>query len=214
MSAWRMSIWCWVVFVVGMVGMVPAMFAGVPVLVVEQAVTWAAFGYGMYLTMVVIRGGDRRLAARGVQGTARVLSATRTNTIVQQGEFAWNAPYVWKYDLEVTVPGREPYPTLLAICAQLPEGATIPVRVSRLNGKRVTIDHELYDQQHAAAWSGSSESLGEVVAALSRFTTVTTPSAAATPLVADELAKLAALKDQGLITEAEFAAQKAKLLGL
>jgi hypothetical protein len=30
---------------------------------------------------------------------------------------------------------------------------------------------------------------------------------------ADELTKLAALKDQGVITDAEFAAQKAKLLG-
>jgi hypothetical protein len=30
---------------------------------------------------------------------------------------------------------------------------------------------------------------------------------------ADELAKLAGLRDQGVITEQEFAAQKAKLLG-
>jgi hypothetical protein len=31
--------------------------------------------------------------------------------------------------------------------------------------------------------------------------------------VADEIAKLAALRDKGLLTEAEFQAQKAKLLG-
>ncbi len=30
---------------------------------------------------------------------------------------------------------------------------------------------------------------------------------------ADELAKLASLKDQGVITDAEFATQKAKILG-
>jgi hypothetical protein len=30
--------------------------------------------------------------------------------------------------------------------------------------------------------------------------------------VADELAKLAALRDRGILTDAEFAAQKAKLL--
>jgi Short C-terminal domain/Phospholipase_D-nuclease N-terminal len=35
---------------------------------------------------------------------------------------------------------------------------------------------------------------------------------AGTPSSADELAKLAALKDQGVITDAEFAAQKGKLL--
>ncbi|WP_316376725.1 SHOCT domain-containing protein, partial [Enterobacter hormaechei] len=35
---------------------------------------------------------------------------------------------------------------------------------------------------------------------------------AGTPSSADEIAKLAALKDQGVLTEQEFAAQKAKLL--
>lgn len=36
---------------------------------------------------------------------------------------------------------------------------------------------------------------------------------AAAPSLADELAKLAALRDQGILTEDEFATQKAKLLG-
>ena len=36
---------------------------------------------------------------------------------------------------------------------------------------------------------------------------------AGTGSVADELAKLAALRDSGVLTEAEFAAQKARLLG-
>jgi hypothetical protein len=35
---------------------------------------------------------------------------------------------------------------------------------------------------------------------------------AGTPSTADELAKLAALKDKGIITDTEFAAQKAKIL--
>lgn len=40
------------------------------------------------------------------------------------------------------------------------------------------------------------------------------PAPVAEPVdVADQLQKLAALKDQGVITDAEFAAQKAKLLG-
>jgi hypothetical protein len=39
-------------------------------------------------------------------------------------------------------------------------------------------------------------------------------SAVASPLsVADELPRLAALRDQGLLTDEEYAAQKAKLLG-
>lgn len=39
------------------------------------------------------------------------------------------------------------------------------------------------------------------------------PQAVAGVDVADQLAKLAALRDQGVLTEAEFATQKAKLLG-
>jgi hypothetical protein len=87
-----MSLWCWVIFVAGMVLMLPALIFGPLGLVVEQVVTWAAFGYAMYLTMAVIRGGDKRLARNGVPGTAVVLSAKETNTVIQEGEFAWNAP--------------------------------------------------------------------------------------------------------------------------
>jgi hypothetical protein len=39
------------------------------------------------------------------------------------------------------------------------------------------------------------------------------PGAAAPASVADELAKLAKLRDAGALTDDEFAAQKAKLLG-
>jgi hypothetical protein len=39
------------------------------------------------------------------------------------------------------------------------------------------------------------------------------PAPAASTSVADELAKLAGLRDQGILTEDEFSAQKAKLLG-
>jgi hypothetical protein len=108
MNAWQMSIWCWIIFVVGMILMMPALIFGVPGFVVEQGVTWITFGYGMYLTMFVIRGGDKRLARNGMPGTALVLSADQTNTVVQAGEFDWEAPYVWKYGLEVTVPAGSP----------------------------------------------------------------------------------------------------------
>lgn len=39
------------------------------------------------------------------------------------------------------------------------------------------------------------------------------PAAAAGPSVPEQLQQLAQLKDQGVLTEEEFAAQKAKLLG-
>jgi hypothetical protein len=47
------------------------MIFGVPAFVVEQGVTWITFGYGMYLTMAVIRGGDERLARTGKQVASR-----------------------------------------------------------------------------------------------------------------------------------------------
>jgi len=222
MNAWRMSIWCWIIFVLGMVLMLPALIFGVPGLVAEQVVTWAAFGYGMYLSMAVIRGGDKRLARNGVPGTAIVLSAEQTNTVVQEGEFAWNAPYVWKYGLEVTVPGWAPYKTMLYICASLSEGETIPVRVARFNRKRVTIDPVAYEQQYSkrvrqapsASSAGASDDLGEVLANIQTLTTRLKDASAteAEPDVADELTKLATLRDRGILTDAEFAAQKAKLL--
>jgi len=217
-----MSIWCWVIFVVGMIAMLPAAIGGVPGVVAEQVVTWAAFGYGMYLSMAVIRGGDKRLARNGVPGTAIVLSAKQTNTVVQEGEFAWEAPYVWKYGLEVTVAGRQPYKTMLYICAHLSEGETIPVRISRFNHKRVTIDRDAYDKQYSErthpSRDGRPAEVGDDVgAALANIETLTTrlrdaKATAAEPDVADELAKLAALRDKGILTDTEFAAQKAKLL--
>ena len=203
MNAWQMSIWCWIIFVAGMVLMMPALIGGAPGLIAEQVVTWAAFGYGMYLTMAVIRGGDKRLAKNGVPGTAVVLSADQTHTVVQAGEFDWEAPYVWKYGLRVTVPGWPTYKTMLYICAHLSVGEKVPVRVARFNHKRVTIDRVAYDQRY-----NETRSARDVVAA--RFSDAAAP--AAEPYVADELAKLAELRDRGILTDAEFAAQKAKLL--
>jgi hypothetical protein len=170
----------------------------------------------------VIRGGDKRLARSGVPGTATVLSAAQTNMIVQAGEFAWEAPYVWKYGLEVTVAGWQPYKTMLYICASLSVGETIPVRVARLNRKRVTIDREAYDKQYSERTGsdrdgrpvGVNDNVAATLATVERLTgrKWVVGGTAAEPDVADELEKLAALRDRGILTEAEFAAQKAKLL--
>jgi hypothetical protein len=171
--------------------------------------------------MAVIRGGDKRLARNGVPGTALVLSAQETNTVVQEGEFAWNAPYVWKYGLEVTVPGWQPYKTMLYICATLTAGETIPVRAARFNRKRVTIDPVVYNQQYGQrvrqSPSASSRGSDDIDATLANIQALTarmsgTQATAAGPDVADELTKLATLRDRGILTDAEFATQKAKLL--
>ena len=45
-----------------------------------------------------------------------MLSAKATNTYISEGEFAWQAPRVYKYGLRVTIPGKQPYETSCSIC--------------------------------------------------------------------------------------------------
>jgi hypothetical protein len=95
----------------------------------------------MYLALAVMRNGDRRTLRRGVRGTAEVLTAKATNTVIQEGEFAWQAPRVYKYRLRVTLPGHLPYETSCSICASgIRPGEVVDVAVGRHNRKRVTID--------------------------------------------------------------------------
>ena len=70
-----------------------------------------------------------------------MLTAKATNTVIQEGEFAWQAPRVYKYRLRVTVPGRRPYETSCSVCASgVRPGSVVDVAVGRHNRKRVAID--------------------------------------------------------------------------
>ena len=163
----------------------------VPVVVVLVAACVAAFIYGMYLSLRVMRHGDPRLLERGIRGTALILAAKETNTQVQEGDFAWQAPFIWKYHLRVSLPGRDPYETDCSICAaDLPVGNTVNVAVAPHNHKRVTIDvgQALVKQrrQEARAHAASTE---------------------------DALRDLAERRERGELTDEEFDAQKRQLLG-
>ena len=153
MTVGKISGLCWTVFVVMSVGFLPLAIGlmdihAIPTtarlvltIVVVLIAWWGPFGYAMYLALAVMRNGDRRLLKRGIQGTAEVLAAKATNTVIQEGEFAWEAPRVYKYRLRVTIPGRSPYETSCSICASgIRPGAVVEVAVSRLNRQRVTID--------------------------------------------------------------------------
>jgi hypothetical protein len=137
----RTSLLCFLLFFV-------ALFAAIPLIAVSPAAALAAavvsalsFVYTMYLWVWGMRKGDPRLVRRGVSGTAEVVTSKETSWSMASGEYyGIGAPSVWKYKLEVTVPGRGPYRTILYICARLHEGATVPVRVSRWNHHRVTVD--------------------------------------------------------------------------
>jgi hypothetical protein len=153
MTVGKISGLCWTVFVVMCLGFLPLAIGvmhinAIPTgprvaltLVVVIAAWWGPFGYAMYLALAVMRNGDRRTLRRGVRGTAEVLTAKATNTVIQEGEFAWQAPRVYKYGLRVTLPGRTPYETSCSICASgIRPGSVVDVAVGRHNRKRVTID--------------------------------------------------------------------------
>lgn len=141
MNTGRTSLLCFLLFFVGL-------FAAIPLLTVSPLAALAAgvisalsFIYTMYLWIWGMRRGDPRLLRHGESGTAEVVESKETSWSMASGEYyGIGAPVVWKYKLEVTLPGHSPYKTVLYICARLHEGTTVPVKVSRWNHKRVTID--------------------------------------------------------------------------
>lgn len=153
MTVGKISGLCWTVFGVMCLGFLPLAVGimhiqAIPTgprlalaLAAVIAVWWGPFGYAMYLALAVMRNGDRRTLRRGIRGTAEVLTAKATNTVIQEGEFAWQAPRVYKYGLRVTLPGEIPYETSCSICASgIRPGSVVDVAVGRHNRKRVTID--------------------------------------------------------------------------
>ena len=153
MTVGKISGLCWTVFGVMCLGFLPLAIGlmhinSIPTgprlaltLVVVVTVWWGPFAYAMYLALAVMRNGDRRTLRRGIRGTAEVIAAKETNTVIQEGEFAWQAPRVWKYRLRVTLPGRRPYETICTICASgIRPGSAVNVAAGRHNRKRVTID--------------------------------------------------------------------------
>jgi Short C-terminal domain len=233
MTVSRISIACWIFFSVMCVAFLP-LGAGIlaihalplNVRVVLAVVTvigvwWGPFVYAMYLSIAVMRNGDRRLLRRGIAGTAEVLSAKATNTVISEGEFDWQAPRVYKYGLRVSIPGRAPYETSCSICAAgVRQGSVVNVAVSRHNRKRVTIDVGQGGKNGAGGRylaPGAGPAGQRFPAADARVTRDTgrvwpefAPSRDNQRIAA--LAQLGQLRNQGILTDAEFAAQKARIL--
>jgi hypothetical protein len=205
-------------------------------IVVVLVVWWGPFAYAMYLSMAVMRNGDRRLLKRGIAGTAEVLSAKATNTVIQEGEFAWEAPRVYKYGLRVRIPGEQPYETSCSICASgIRAGAVVNVAVSPHNRKRVTIDVGQASKNGAGVprpVPGAGTPVNQNFPPVNQdfmagrsagftgdagFTRNMAPIGQGLSSSADiqrmaALAQLGQLRSQGVLTDAEFAAQKARIL--
>ncbi|MDN3359615.1 SHOCT domain-containing protein [Actinomadura sp. DC4] len=113
------------------------------------------------------------------------------------GEPTWQSPRVYKYRLRVSVPGREPYEADCGICpAGLQAGQTVDVAVSPRNHKRVTIVPE--PEQDDVGGRVYTFELGSRPAGAERL---------------KELAELGRLHRDGVLTDAEFAEEKARILG-
>jgi hypothetical protein len=103
-------------------------------------VSWLSFFYAMYVFYFDVTRGDTHLQKQGIRGTAVVLSAKQANTIAQTGQFRFQAPFIWKYRLRVTVPGKPPYEATCGIARDdIREGSTVGVSVSRFNRRSVAI---------------------------------------------------------------------------
>ena len=141
MNIGRTSLLCFLLFFVGLFAAIPLIQVSPVAALAAGVVSALSFTYSMYLWVWGMRKGDPRLLRRGVSGTAEVIESKETSWSMASGEYyGIGAPSVWKYKLEVTRPGHGPYKTVLYICARLHEGTTVPVKVSRWNHKRVTID--------------------------------------------------------------------------
>ena len=227
MTVGRISAICWAIFGVMSAAFLP-LAAGfmqihaIPVgprlalaVLVVGVLWWGPFVYAMYLSMAVMRNGDRRLLKRGIQGTAQVLSARRTNTVIQAGEFDWEAPRVYKYGLRVTIPGHAPYDTTCRICASgIAEGSTVRVAVSPHNKKRVTIDVGQGSHRGPAGAGVVSSRPVTVLAAgqaPSRVLAVQ-DTASAEKWRIEALAKLGELHSKGVLNDSQFETEKARIL--
>jgi hypothetical protein len=151
----RTSMLTFLLFFVGLFAAIPLIQASRAVALAAGVVSVLSFIYTMYLWLWGMRKGDPWLVRRGVSGTAEVVDSKETSWSMASGEYyGIGAPSVWRYKLEVTLPGRGPYKTVLYICAHLREGTTVPVKVSRWNNKRVTVDGPAISE----AGGGSSRS--------------------------------------------------------
>jgi hypothetical protein len=170
---------------------------------------WGSFGYGMYLAQAGMGNGDRRLLTRGIRGTATVLQVKATSTYIGgTPDLGIAGRRVHRYRLRVSLPGREPYETYCSVASHgLEEGQTVEVAAAKHNRKRVAIDLGLRPrgrgkgdlQDSVPAQSGGSWRESRVV----------------TPPVRDrleQLSELGRLHREGVLTDEEFAAEKARIL--
>ena len=132
----------------------------------------------------------QRVGASGVPGSARLLSVTDTGGTM-------NEHPICEIQLEVTVPGHAPYTTVVRQpvprmqAPLLQPGGIVAVKVDPNDPTTVVMDWEGQGAQAAGQAAGAAQQSQDPVLRLER---------------------LQSLKDKGLLTDGEFAAQKQRIL--
>jgi hypothetical protein len=220
-------------FVVGAFGFI--LFVPAPTGAIVGGIWLVVFGGMAFFSLRALRGGadDDRIRREGTAATATVLSVDTTNWTIN------NVPQ-WKLQLRIDGAGA-PYETSLKLMTYTPpdDGASFGVRVDPRKRDHVVLSGD--DGSRPAASSASAAAAPQVQAAVLEALrqaglaagesavvnadgsrTITTSSvsfgdgAAGTPGTADTvrlLADLDRMRADGALSEAEFAAVKAKLLG-
>lgn len=221
MTVGKLSVISWTIFVVMSVAFLPAILAvnsiaGLPHPVkfalsafIIVVVWWGPFVYGMYLSMVGMGNNDKRLLKRGIRGTAVVLEAKQTNTMIGgASDIGRFGRFVRLYHLRVTLPGQKPYETYCRITAGgFRKWQNVVVYAAPHNRKRVTIDVEASQPRIGEAPTGKPQV--HIHEATRPFGNSYTDESARI----HQLSELARLHREGSLTDAEFAAEKSRLLG-
>jgi len=83
---------------------------------------------------------DHSLKERGVKGTAKVLSSSKTHLTIGGDDAGFGGSDVYKQELLVTVPGREPYQVTYHLQGALPVGKELDVYVDPKDPNAVFVD--------------------------------------------------------------------------
>lgn len=163
---------------------------------------------------------SQQLQASGVDGTATVVSVADTGGSLNDHPIA-------RLELDVTLPGQAPYRTTIeqAIprlqAGQIVPGAVVAVKADPQNPQAVALAATAGGPAAAAgapsapadtSAPASFAALQASAAAQAAAAQVAAANAGAAQDPATRLERLAELKDKGLLSESEFAAQKARIL--
>ncbi len=144
---------------------------------------------------------EQHILQTGTPGMARVLSIADTGATI-------NEHPVCELQLEVTIPGQGPYTTVVRQMvprlqvAQLQPGSTFAVKADPQDPAQVAMD-----------WQGTGAAMMQQAAPLAAQADAAVAAAQTAQDPVARLERLQGLRERGLLSEAEFEAQKQRILG-